>query len=236
MGTESPSGSWLSRLPCRRNEIKTLEIQIELMQTPSNTVRRLTETEVNSSTYQEQVRDRGVPQSYPDEWLELRWIRPGQTSLIPLQCRRREKRKRRGFTSIQMLHAHTHTPLCHTQLSHNFVADFFHTQFCHTQLCHTKLFHTTLSRTTLSHTHAHTQLFNTQIFHTRLFHTQSFTHNFVTYNSFTHNTFTYTNLRTHIHTQHCRTQLLHPTSLAPSPFLPAFPISFSHLLVIIGRS
>ena len=111
MGTESPSGSWLSRLPCRRNEIKTLEIQIELMQTPSNTVRRLTETEVNSSTYQEQVRDRGVPQSYPDEWLELRWIRPGQTSLIPLQCRR-EKRKRRGFTSIQMLHTHTHPAGC----------------------------------------------------------------------------------------------------------------------------
>ena len=76
--------------------------------TDANTVRRLTETEVNSSTYQEQVRDRGVPQSYPDEWLELRWIRPGQTSLIPLQCRRREKRKSRGFTSIQMLHAHRH--------------------------------------------------------------------------------------------------------------------------------
>ena len=83
MGTESPSGSWLSPLPCWRNEIKTLEIQIELM-IDANTVRRLTETEVNSSTYQEQVRDRGVPQSYPDEWLELRWIRPGQTSLIPL--------------------------------------------------------------------------------------------------------------------------------------------------------
>ena len=74
--------------------------------TDANTVRRLTETEVNSSTYQEQVRDRGVPQSYPDERLELRWIRPRQTSLIPLQCRRREKRKRRGFTSIQMLHTH----------------------------------------------------------------------------------------------------------------------------------
>ena len=51
--------------------------------TDANTVRRLTETEVNSSTYQKQVRDRGVPQSYPDERLELRWIRPGQTSLIP---------------------------------------------------------------------------------------------------------------------------------------------------------
>ena len=107
MGTESPSGSWLSPLPCRRNEIKTLEIQIELM-IDANTVRRLTETEVNSSTYQEQVRDRGVPQSYPDEWLELRWVRPGQTSLIPLQCRRKEKRKRIGFTSIQMLHTHRH--------------------------------------------------------------------------------------------------------------------------------
>ena len=65
----------------------------------------------NCSTYQEQVRDRGVPQSYPDEWLELRWIRPGQTSLTPLQCRRGEKRKRKGFTSIRMLHTHTHTCL-----------------------------------------------------------------------------------------------------------------------------
>ena len=128
--------------------------------TDANTARRLTETEVNSSTYQEQVRDRGVPQSYPDEWLELRWIRPGQTSLIPLQCRRREKRKRRGFTSIQMLHAHTHTPLCHTQLSHNFVADFFHTILSHTTLSHKTLphnfvtdsFHTQLRHTTLSHT------------------------------------------------------------------------------------
>ena len=114
MGTESPSGSWLSRLPCRRNEIKTLEIQIELMQ---NTVRRLTETEVNSSTYQEQVRDRGVPQSYPDEWLELCWIRPGQTSLTPLQCRRREKEK--GYVlHLYRCYTHTHTQHCHTPLFH----------------------------------------------------------------------------------------------------------------------
>ena len=31
-----------------------------------------------------QVRSQGVPREYPDEWLELRWIRPSQTSLIPL--------------------------------------------------------------------------------------------------------------------------------------------------------
>ena len=83
--------------------------------TDANTVRRLTETEVNSSTYQEQVRDRGVPQSYPDEWLELRWIRPGQTSLIPLQCRRREK-KEKG----EVLHTHGSVPRlfpCHSSLS-----------------------------------------------------------------------------------------------------------------------
>ena len=121
-----------------------------------------------------------------------------------------------------------HTKLFHTTLSqipftHNFVRQAFHTQLCHTQLFHTQLCHTQIF---------HTQLFHTQLCHIHLFHTQSFTHNFVTYNSFTHNTFTYTNL----HTQHCHTQLFHPTCLAPSPFLPAFPISFSHLLVIVGRS
>ena len=206
--------------------------------TDANTARRLTETEVNSSTYQEQVRDRGVPQSYPDEWLELRWIRPGQTSLIPLQCRRREKRKRRGFTSIQMLH--THTPLCHTQLSHNFVADFFHTQFCHTQLCHTKLFHTTLSQIPFTHNFV-TQPFHTQP-HTTLSIHNSFTHNFVTYISFTHTIF-YTQI-CHIqlfHTQHfyihklahwwsttlSHTQLFHPTWLACTI---SFPSCLSHLI------
>ena len=126
-------------------------------------------------------------------------------------------------------------------LWHNFVTQAFHTQLCHTQLfhtqlCHTQLFHTQLfSHTTLSHHlfHTHTQSFTHNFVTFISFtHTQSFTHNFVTYISFTHNTFTYTNL----HTQHCHAQLFHPTCLAPSPFLPAFPISFSHLLVIIGRS
>ena len=145
--------------------------------TDANTVQRLTETEVNSSTYQEQVRDRGVPQSYPDEWLELRWIRPGQTSLIPLQCRRREKRKRRGFTSIQMLHAHTHT---HHFVTHNSHTTLSHISFTrifvtHNFLSHTKLFqlcHRFLSHTTSSHnpfTHNHTQLFQyTTLSHTIL--------------------------------------------------------------------
>ena len=48
----------------------------------------------------------GVPQSYPDEWLELRWIRPGQASLILLL----------GDTNYPLilhvtssLHTHTHT-------------------------------------------------------------------------------------------------------------------------------
>ena len=77
------------------------------MQTQSSTVWRLTETEVNSSTYQEQVRDRGVPQSYPDEWLELRWIRPGQTSLIPLQCKGEKKEK---GEVLHLFRCYTHTP------------------------------------------------------------------------------------------------------------------------------
>ena len=53
----------------------------------------------------------------------------------------------------------------------------------------------------------------------------SFTHNFVTYISFTHKLLHNTLLHTQTYTQ-----LFHPTCLAPSPFLPAFPIAFSHLL------
>ena len=114
----------------------------------------------------------------------------------------------------------THTTLSHKTLPHNFVTDSFHTQ----------LRHTTLSHTT-THNSFNTQLFHTQFCNIHLFHIQSFTHKFVTYNSFTHNTFTYTNLHTgdpqHCHTHSSFTQ---PGWLAPSPFLPAFPISYSHLL------
>ena len=88
-----------------------------------------------------------------------------------------------------------------------------HTQLFHTTLSHTTLSHTTLSHASLSHTIFYTTLSRTTVSHTTLLHTQTYTH-----------------------TQHCHTQLFHPTCLAPSPFLPAFPISFSHLLVIIGRS
>ena len=207
--------------------------------TDANTVRRLTETEVNSSIQliKKQVRDRGVPQSYPDEWLELRWIRPGQTSLIPLQCRRREKRKRRGFTSSQMLHAHTHTPLCHTQLSHNFVADFFHTQFYHTQLCHTKLFHTTSSQIPFTHNFV-TQPFHTQFCNIHLFHTYNLLHT-----NLSHTTLSHTTL---LHTQTC-TLVIHNTvthtALSPNlaglhhllSFLP-FPSHIHICLLTIGRS
>ena len=107
---------YLTRQPSRE-KITTPEKRVPALQLACCEMFQKLEQQQNKnvsgcSTYQEQVRDRGVPQSYPDEWLELRWIRPGQTSLIPLQCRRREKRKRRGFTSIQMLHTHTptHTP------------------------------------------------------------------------------------------------------------------------------
>ena len=98
------------------------------------------------------------------------------------------------------------TQLCHRFLSHTTLSQ------------HTTLSHTTLSQTTLSHKSFSPTIFYTQLYHIQLFHTQHF--NIQTY---THNTVTHT-------------QLFHPTCLAPSPFLPAFPISFSHLLVIIGRS
>ena len=98
--------------------------------------------------------------------------------------------------------------VAHTTLSH--------TTLSHKTLSHTTLSHTALSHTSLSHTIFYTQLCHIQLFHssrTTLLHTQTYTL-----------------------TQHCHTQLFHPTCLAPSPFLPAFPISFSHLLVITGRS
>ena len=101
-----------------------------------------------------------------------------------------------------------HFVVAHTTLSH--------TTLSHKTLSHTTLSHTALSHTALSHTIFYTQLCHIQLFHfsrTTLLHTQTYTL-----------------------TQHCHTQLFHPTCLAPSPFLPAFPISFSHLLVIIGRS
>ena len=109
------------------------------------------------------------------------------------------------------------TTLSQIPFTHNFVTQAFHTQLCHTQLSHTHNFVTHNS-----------------------FTQHSFTHNLVTYISFTHNllhtTLSHTTLShtifyiTNLHTQHCRTQLFHPTCLASSPFLPAFPISFSHLL------
>ena len=201
--------------------------------TDANTVRRLTETEVNSSTYQEQVRDRGVPQSYPDEWLELRWIRPGQTSLIPLQCRRREKRKRRGFTSIQMLHAHTHTTLSHTTLTQLCRRFLSHTILSHTTLSHKTLphnfvtdsFHTQLRHTTLSHTTTHNS-FNTQLFHTQfcnihLFHTYNLLHT-----NLSHTTLSQTCTLV-IHNTVTHTQLFHPTWLACTI---SFPSCLSHLI------
>ena len=113
-----------------------------------------------------------------------------------------------------------------TQLCHRFLS---HTTLSHKPFTHNFVTHNSYTQTTLSHTRLfHTQLFHTQLCHIHLCHTQSFAHNFVTPN----NSFTHTHFYIHklTHTQHCRTLLFHPTCLAPSPFLPAFPISFSHLL------
>ena len=93
---------------------------------------------------------------------------------------------------------------------------------------HTQLFRTTLSQIPFTHNFV-TQAFHTQLCHTQLFHTQLWSHT-----TFSHTTLLRT--QTYTHTHNTFTQLFHPTCLAPSPFLPAFPISFSHLLVIIGRS
>ena len=133
----------------------------------------------------------------------------------------------------------THTTLSHKTLPHNFVTDSFHTQLCHTslshtQLCHTHnshthttLSHTTLTHTTLSHTTlSHTTLSHITLSHTSLSHTQSFTQ--LCHIQLFHTQHFYIYKLTH--TQHCHTQLFHPTCLAPSPFLSAFPISFSPLL------
>ena len=89
----------------------------------------------------------------------------------------------RSFTSVQMVHTHTH------HLSHTV---FLHTIF-HTPLCLTPSFtYTTLSHTIFHHTIFHTQLCrtpsfttpsftHTQLCHTPSFATPSFRHYFVTH-------------------------------------------------------
>ena len=116
--------------------------------------------------------------------------------------------------------------VAHKTLPHNFVTDSFHTQLCHRFISHTTLSHKPFTHNFVTH-NPFTHNFVT---HNSFTH-NSFTHNFVTYISFTHKLL-HTTLLQHklTHTQHCLTQLFHPTCLAPSPFLPAFPIAFSHLI------
>ena len=68
------------------------------------TMNQKAEKEGNSLCSTLQVRSQGVPREYPDEWLELRWIRPGQTSLIPLLA------KGGGGKPFVQGWTHTHTP------------------------------------------------------------------------------------------------------------------------------
>ena len=103
------------------------------------------------------------------------------------------------------------------------------TQLCHRFISHT---HTTLSQIHFTHNFVtHNPFTHNFVTHNSFTH-NSFTHNFVTYISFTHKLLhtPLVHTQTYTHTQHCHTHLFHPTCLAPSPFLPAFPISFSHLL------
>ena len=146
-----------------------------------------------------------------------------------------------SFTSVQMVHTHTHhlshTTLSHTTLSHT----IFHTQLCHPpSFTHNSVTHH-LSHTTLSPTIFHAQLchppsfthnlvthhlhnFLTQhlshttlsptIFHTQLCHPPSFTDNFVTHtHNFVRHHLSHTTLSPTIyHTQPCHTQLCHTPS------------------------
>ena len=64
-----------------------------------------------------QVRSQGVPREYPDEWLELRWIRPSQTSLIPLLV---EKWWWKTLCPGWDTHTHTHFFSSHIS-THNFI-------------------------------------------------------------------------------------------------------------------
>ena len=57
-----------------------------------------------------QVRSQGVPREYPDEWLELRWIRASQTSPIPLHVKVRGKSvKEVAVENPWSRGGHTHT-------------------------------------------------------------------------------------------------------------------------------
>ena len=91
--------------------------------------------------------------------------------------------------------------------------DVLHLSRCYTHthrpLCHTQLSHNFVAHLFHTYNLLHTNLSRTTLSHTTLLHTQTHTHNTVTH---THSSFT------------------QPGWLAPSPFLPAFPISFSHLL------
>ena len=87
-----------------------------------------------------------------------------------------------------------------------------HTQLFHTTLSHTTLSHTTLSHASLSHTIFYTTLSRTTVSHTTLLHTQTYTHTTLSHTA------------------------LSPNLSCTISFPSCLSISFSHLLVIIGRS
>ena len=195
MGTESPSGSWLSRLPCRKNEIKTLEFKLNWCKHS---------TAVNRNWSQQFNLSRTGTWSRRPSIISWRMAgasldQAGQTSLIPLQCRRREKKKKERILHLFRCYTHTQsftlplshttlshtvfdTPLCHTpSFTHHFVKHHLSHTICHTpSLSHTIFYTPSLSRT-IFYTPSPTHHLSHTIFHTPLCHTPSFTHIFITH-------------------------------------------------------
>ena len=201
--------------------------------TDANTVRRLTETEVNSSI--QLIKNRYVIEASLNHILTNGWsfVGSGQAKRPWSPCNVEGEKKEKGEVLHLFrcyTHTHTHhfvTHNSHTTLSHISFTRIFVT---HNFLSHTKLFHTTLSQIPFTHNFVtqafhtqlcHTQLFHTQLCHIHLFHTQSFTHNFVTYNPFTHNL---------LHHKLTHTTLSH-TALSPNLSCTiSFPSCLSHLI------
>ena len=106
---------------------------------------------------------------------------------------KKEKEKRRSFTSIQMLHTQTHTDTdTHTQ-THTHVITNTHTHRTHTHIPHT---HT--SRTHTSHTHWLLRAHHSHTTHSHT-HITHITHTHHSHNTHSHTHITHTHTHSHTH-------------------------------------
>ena len=131
--------------------------------TDANTVRRLTETEVNSSI--QLIKNRYVIEASLNHILTDGWsfVGSGQAKRPWSPCNVEGEKKEIGEV-LHLFRCYTHT---HT---HHFVTHTTLPQLCRRFLSHTILSHTTLSRKTLPHNFV-TDSFHTQLRHTTLSHT-----------------------------------------------------------------